>query len=126
MLYRCFHRKDGPPDLSALLSFREFEIDDKTKSSNECWINRRFMIRGKDCESTISFHSLQQVVSFEVGEPVDLTQLALTAAEGARASGPPPVSLATVMGPDFATMFQNLGAALRDGALAPVLLVATR
>ena len=44
----------------------------------------------------------------------------------AGANGPPPVSLATVMGPDFATMFANLGAALRGGALAPVEIVATR
>ena len=63
---------------------------------------------------------------FTTESPVDHTQLALEAAAAARAAGPPAVSLATVMGPAFATMFANLGEALRDGALAPVQIVATR
>lgn len=63
---------------------------------------------------------------FAVDEPVDRTTLALEAAAAARADGPPPVSLATIMGPDFATMFSNLAAALQGGLLAPVQIVATR
>ena len=62
---------------------------------------------------------------FEVGSPVDRTRLSLDAAAAAGVNGPPPVSLATVMGPDFATMFANLGAALRGGALAPIEIVST-
>ncbi|NDH23274.1 MAG: class I SAM-dependent methyltransferase [Actinobacteria bacterium] len=38
----------------------------------------------------------------------------------------PPVSLATLMGPDFDAMFTNIGAALRGGLLAPVQIIATR
>lgn len=63
---------------------------------------------------------------FAVGEPVDRTRMAFDAAAAARAAGPPPVSLATLMGPDFATMFANLGAALQGGVLAPMQIVATR
>ena len=62
---------------------------------------------------------------FSVGEPVNRTQLALDAAAAAAEAGPPPVSLATLMGSDFATMFANLGAALRAGVLAPVQIIAT-
>ena len=63
---------------------------------------------------------------FSVGEPEDRTQLALEAAAAAGEGGPPPVSLATLMGPDFGSMFANLGAALRAGQLAPVQIIATR
>jgi len=62
---------------------------------------------------------------FHVTEPVDQTRLALDAA-AARSEIPSPVSLATVMGPDFATMFANVGTALRTGLIAPVQVVATR
>ena len=63
---------------------------------------------------------------FAVGDPVDRTRLALDAAAAAGANGPPLVSLATVMGPEFSTMFANLGAALGDGVLAPIEIVAVR
>lgn len=63
---------------------------------------------------------------FTIGAVTDHTQLALDAAATARAGGPPPVSLATLMGPDFATMFANLGATLRDGIIAPTQVVASR
>ena len=59
-------------------------------------------------------------------EPIDRTQLALDATAAASAVGPPPVSLATLMGPDFDAMFTNIGAALRGGLLAPVQIIATR
>ena len=67
-----------------------------------------------------------RAAGFEVGEPIDRTGLALEVAAAATAAGPPPVSLATLMGPDFATMFGNLGAALRARRLAPVQIIATR
>ena len=63
---------------------------------------------------------------FDVAEPIDRTQLALDATAAASAAGPPPVSLATLMGPDFDAMFTNIGAALRGGLLAPVQIIATR
>ena len=53
-------------------------------------------------------------------------KLALEATAAASAAGPPPVSLATLMGPDFDAMFANIGAALRGGLLAPVQIIATR
>ncbi|MEM9202938.1 MAG: methyltransferase domain-containing protein [Actinomycetota bacterium] len=62
---------------------------------------------------------------FVTSEPTDLTQLSLDAAAATRVAGAPSVSLATVMGPDFGTMFRNLGAALQEEILAPTLLVAT-
>lgn len=60
-----------------------------------------------------------------VGDPVDRTEMALQAAAAAGEKGPPPASLATLMGPDFMTMFANLGAAVRGGVLAPVQIIAT-
>lgn len=63
---------------------------------------------------------------FEVAEPVDRSELALAAAAAAAEAGPPPASLASVMGPDFAAMFGNLAAAVRGGVLAPVQIIATR
>ena len=63
---------------------------------------------------------------FSAGEPIDRTQMALQAAAAAGEQGPPPVSLATLMGPDFATMFGNVAAAVRGGILAPVQIIATR
>ena len=63
---------------------------------------------------------------FECDDPVDRTELALQAAAAAGAQGPPPASLQTLMGPDFAAMFTNLGAAIRGGVLAPVQIVARR
>ena len=63
---------------------------------------------------------------FTVGEPVDRTTLALDAASAGGSVGPAPVSLATVMGPDFRTMLTNLGSALRSGVVAPVQIIATR
>lgn len=62
---------------------------------------------------------------FDVGEPLDRTDMALRAAAAAGEKGPPPASLATLMGPDFGTMFANLGAAVRGGVLAPVQIIAT-
>ena len=67
-----------------------------------------------------------RAAGFDVAEPVDQTQLALEAAAEAAAHGPPPVSLATLMGPEFASMFANVGAALRNNVLAPVEIIATR
>ena len=69
---------------------------------------------------------LELKVVEEVAEPIDRTQLALEATAAASAAGPPPVSLATLMGPDFDAMFANIGAALRGGLLAPVQIIATR
>lgn len=63
---------------------------------------------------------------FTTADPIDRTQMALDAAAAAGAAGPSPVSLATVMGPEFATMFANLGAALRGGMVAPVQIDAAR
>jgi SAM-dependent methyltransferase len=81
---------------------------------------------GSFLASPASYVDALSQAGFSAGAPIDRTQLALDAAAAAGAAGPPPVSLATVMGPDFATMFRNLGAALRAGALAPVQIVATR
>ncbi|MEM9466410.1 MAG: methyltransferase domain-containing protein [Actinomycetota bacterium] len=72
------------------------------------------------------YRSALEAAGFTVSDPEDHTRLSLDAAAAAGAGGPPPVSLATVMGPDFATMFANLGAALRGGVLAPIQIVATR
>ena len=63
---------------------------------------------------------------FDVAEPIDRTQFVLDATAAAGRAGPPPVSLATLMGPDFEAMFSNIGAALRGGLLAPVQIIATR
>ena len=63
---------------------------------------------------------------FTCDEPVNRTAMALQAAAAAGEQGPPPASLLTVMGPDFATMFTNLGAAIRGGVLAPVQIIARR
>ena len=67
-----------------------------------------------------------RAAGFDVAEPVDRTSLALESAAEAAAQGPPPVSLATLMGPEFASMFANAGAALRNNVLAPVEIIATR
>lgn len=77
-------------------------------------------------ETPDAYVAALEAAGFTVGEPVDRTRMALEAAAAAGEQGPPPVSLATVMGPDFMTMFANLGAALRAGILAPVQIIATR
>ena len=77
-------------------------------------------------ESPDAYVDALTAAGFEVGEPVDRTKLALDAAAAAGAAGAPPVSLGTLMGPDFRTMFANLGAALRGGLVAPVQIIATR
>ena len=63
---------------------------------------------------------------FEVDAPRDLTDLVLEVLAAARASGPPPATLATLMGPDFPTMIGNLVPLLHQGTLAPTLIRATR
>ncbi|MEO0492112.1 MAG: methyltransferase domain-containing protein [Actinomycetota bacterium] len=77
-------------------------------------------------ESPQTYPTALAAAGFTVSAPVDRTRLALDAAAAAAASGPPPVSLATLMGPDFGAMFANLGAAIRAGLVAPVQIVATR
>lgn len=77
-------------------------------------------------ESADAYVEALVAAGFDVAEPVDRTRLALDASAAASASGPPPVSLGTLMGPDFRTMFTNLGAALRGGLVAPVQIIATR
>ena len=67
-----------------------------------------------------------EAAGFEVDTPRDLTDLVLEILAGARASGPPPASLATLMGPDFPTMIGNLVPLLHQGTLAPTLIQATR
>ena len=67
-----------------------------------------------------------EAAGFDVGEPVDRTQLSLDAAAAARAGGPVPVSLGTLMGPEFKAMFANMGAAIGAGIIAPVQIIATR
>ena len=77
-------------------------------------------------ETPEAYVTALQAAGFTVTEPANRAQLALQAAAAAAEQGPPPASLATVMGPDFMTMFANLGAALRGGILAPVQIIATR
>ena len=77
-------------------------------------------------ETPESYVAALEAAGFAVAAPEDRTQMALQAAAAAGEQGPPPASLATVMGPDFMTMFANLGAALRGGVLAPVQILATR
>ena len=89
-----------------------------------------------------------EAAGFAVTEPEDRTQMALDAPAVGSEQGPPravvqfvsrvgaaaagdeqgtaALSLATVMGPNFLTMFENLRAALRSGILAPVQIIATR
>lgn len=67
-----------------------------------------------------------ETAGFACDAPVDRTEMALRAAAAAGEQGPPPASLQTLMGPDFATMFTNLGAAIQGGVLAPVQIVAHR
>ena len=77
-------------------------------------------------ESPSSYVDALIGAGFHVNEPVDQTRLARDAAASTRAASPPPVSLATVMGPGFATMFAKVSAALSAGLIAPVQIVATR
>lgn len=67
-----------------------------------------------------------EAAGFDVGVPVDRTKLSLDAAAAARAGGPLPVSLGTLMGPDFMAMFANMGAAIGAGIIAPIQIIATR
>jgi hypothetical protein len=76
-------------------------------------------------EPASSYVDALTAAGFHITERVDQTRLALDAAS-ARSEIPSPVSLATVMGPDFATMFTNVGTALSTGLIAPVQVVATR
>lgn len=73
-----------------------------------------------------SYVAALEAAGFTCGDPVDRTEMALRAAAAAREQGPPPASLMTVMGPDFASMAANLVAAVRGGVLAPVQIIATR
>ena len=77
-------------------------------------------------ETPAAYLTALEAAGFTAATPVDRTEMALRAAAAAAEQGPPPASLATVMGPDFQTMFTNLGAALRSGILAPVQIIATR
>ena len=63
-----------------------------------------------------------EAAGFEVDTPRDLTALVLDVLAGARASGPPPATLATLMGPDFPTMIGNLVPLLHQATLAPTLI----
>lgn len=63
---------------------------------------------------------------FDVIAPRDLTDLVLEVLAAARGAGPPPATLATLMGPDFPTMIGNLVPLLHEGTLAPTLIQATR
>ena len=62
---------------------------------------------------------------FDVETPRDLTDLVLETLAAAREAGPPPATLATLMGPDFPTMIGNLLPLLHQGTLAPTLIAAT-
>ncbi len=60
----------------------------------------------------------------EPGVPVDRRDVVMDAI-GRAASAPPPVDLSHLMGPDFATMFANLRAAMLAGVVLPMQIVAT-
>ena len=53
---------------------------------------------------------------------IELVRTALTASQ----AHPPSVNLAHLMGPDWPTMFANLGGALAAGIVAPTEIVATK
>lgn len=71
--------------------------------------------------SVEDYTAAMTAAGLEVGAPVDLTITVRAAIDAARRA-PGPLSLTTLMGPEFPTMFANLTAALAKGTLAPVAL----
>lgn len=71
--------------------------------------------------SVEDYTAAMNAAGLEVGASVDLTDTVLAAIDTARRA-PGPLSLTTLMGPEFPAMFANLTAALAEGTLAPVAL----
>lgn len=78
-----------------------------------------FVVRPDDYVAALGGAGLQP------GQPVNHIELVRTALAAAQAN-PPAVNLSHLMGPDWPTMFGNLGSALAGGLVAPTEIVAIK
>src|SRR6185369_12083999 len=63
---RSLRRQRFLPDLLSLFDSWKGEVDDKAQPSHECAIERGLHVGGKNGETTERFHSLQQIIDFDI------------------------------------------------------------